>query len=560
MISFKKFLIVGALGILANTSANANWTTIELPSVQQTISVEATDVAQRKAMGDEVLVDRDVSMEIPLASDTISLEEFNTFFKKDSSTIFERVPGDMLEAEEFSQEEIDADVAQRKAMGDEVLESSNSESEEEELKIDPMTEEEKIAFKEFIEQQKKNELLNKEALERFQAPIIKIIDRQLGKGFLTERAEIKVSITDAPISDIEKNLNPTVQQDGLNSNYFHRVGGQCVVNLNFDTLGRSPYLGEDQDLKLLSSLKNETQKQMLREFIALHEHYHCEFSGVKNPVVFGKDLEQTSKVMKGMQSLASENLFSSYTDTVNENFADVSALMSLVKEYGADNKDLKYVLEVVSTQRQDTFLQNEMGVHFTHFTLENALKPENLKKIEEISNGQDFQSVGLTLANKGAARAFYEKDKMRKATLGDDAFYGSILVEAVILNLQEGGSIIEDTWKKNNGENIITEAAKKFLEIAKKEKLDLDEGASEEAFELLKKHQGEFTKEHQQFKKTMEDLSSHIDKDGAPEDSSAFKRFFQSGDNQTIIQDRIKLLKESFIDKTTKLNLPTPGK
>ena len=79
MISFKKFLIVGALGILANTSANANWTTIELPSVQQTISVEATDVAQRKAMGDEVLVDRDVSMEIPLASDTISLEEFNTF-------------------------------------------------------------------------------------------------------------------------------------------------------------------------------------------------------------------------------------------------------------------------------------------------------------------------------------------------------------------------------------------------------------------------------------------------------------------------------------------------
>ena len=46
-----------------------------------------------------------------------------------------------------------------------------------------------------------------------------------------------------------------------------------------------------------------------------------------------------------------------YLTTVNESYSDVSAMIVLIQEYGANDPDLKYVLKAIEVQRNDNYLQ-----------------------------------------------------------------------------------------------------------------------------------------------------------------------------------------------------------
>ncbi len=390
--------------------------------------------------------------------------------------------------------------------------------------------------------------------QKFMGEISKIIDHQFGKGYLTERAKLNIQIEAGPSV-----INPdgdvatlSSQQDNLSNNQFYRLGKQCVVDLQFDSDGNSPYIGTDQELKLLSAAKNEVQKRMLREYVALHEHYHCEFSGIQNPVVFGQDLEKNSFMVKGMRDLTPLGSASSYLDTVSENFSDVSAFMSLVKEYGADDPNLRYVLEVIHSQRKDNFLQSDMDVHFTHFSLEKLLQDDTLQKIESISTPEDFKKFAIELSNESAAKTFYEKNKMKKGITNDDLFYTSVMMEVARLAIgdktQEKG--YEPLWQEGNGSNIITQTAQKLLQGVNvdHEKLLNDVGERGSfAAETVMENRDKIQSELNAFRASMKELNSHIETVGKSQQQITPEHKNNSVDN-------VEKLRSQFLTSTSKLN------
>jgi hypothetical protein len=66
-------------------------------------------------------------------------------------------------------------------------------------------------------------------------------------------------------------------------------------------------------------------------------------------------------------------------NTLNESYADVSAMMALIKEYGKDDKDLQFVLKSIGTQRHEAYINAGAESHDTHVAIRKLLTQENLE-------------------------------------------------------------------------------------------------------------------------------------------------------------------------------------
>jgi hypothetical protein len=323
-------------------------------------------------------------------------------------------------------------------------------------------------------------------LETISTSINKIIDNQFEKGYLTERADVKINVV-KPIEYVQFDADPEknkpevkVETTDLSENHFHRKDGTCKIALSFDEKGGIPYLGLDDELKNITALKNENQKEYMRQFIALHEHFHCEFSNIQNPIqvkekswFFNNKINKTLKDITPVITGWGDN-YSSYMDTLNESFADVSAKMALIKQHGIENKDLMYVLKVVETQRHDNYLERSVDTHFTNFALEELKKPENLKRVQEVNGGSEFKNLALELANTGTEKLLLDKEDLATGMFSKDAYKNSLMIETmreIKLHLTTVG-VVDTHWNKNLEIGYIQSIAKKVTKDIDYSKID----------------------------------------------------------------------------------------
>lgn len=415
---------------------------------------------------------------------------------------------------------------------------------------------------------------NIKQLEAISTSINKIIDKQFEKGYLTERADIKLNIV-KPIEYVQFEADPEnnkpevkVETTDLSENHFHREGGTCKVALSFDEKGGVPYLGMDDELKNMTSLKNEDQKEYMRQFIALHEHFHCEFSNIQKPIqfkdkswFFNNKINKTLKDVTPMITGWGPN-YSSYMDTLNESFADVSAKMALMKQYGTENKDLMYVLKVIETQRHDNYLERSTDTHFTNFALEELKKPENLKRVQDVNSGSDFRNLALEFANTGAEKLLLDKEDLAKGMFSPEAFKNSLMVETmreVKLHLTTEG-VVEPHWNKNLEMGYIQEIAQKVTKDIDYSKLD-KKMDNADLYDFARKRimedQGsEIDSRFNQYKELTEEFmfaikEKHSDKKMKLESGIEFKQELAS---------KIRDLRTKFMEETKPLvNSPKPN-
>ncbi len=112
-------------------------------------------------------------------------------------------------------------------------------------------------------------LENIDIKNKIEKEIIDLYENQYKNNFFSEKAYLVINIVS------EKNKH------GIKENYFYRKDNSCQVNLTFDENGNGSKLSKNN----LSEFKlNNNQMKIYREFMALHEHAHCEFSNIKNPL------------------------------------------------------------------------------------------------------------------------------------------------------------------------------------------------------------------------------------------------------------------------------------
>lgn len=347
--------------------------------------------------------------------------------------------------------------------------------------------------------------------QHFLAEINPLILNQYKIGLLTEKADVTVSV------------NPGSSRE-LYDNYFYKKMGVCAVQINFNENGDIPHLGVDGVLNNLTVAKNPLQAKMARQFFALHEHNHCEFFNFKDPIKFTRNQEKNTYVLSGLKDLSKINLASSYTDTVNESYADVSASISILIEYGLNNQDALQLLDSIKTQRKDNYIQKEMDSHFSHFAMEELLNPINLNRLSKMTQSQEVREFALELANKGAAKSFYAKPQMKDATFHDKTLFASVAAEVGILEVQKINPNQPlpfgfEKLNKYNMNNLVTFMAQKvYSEPEVQRKLyslrnteNQMESSLQFVYNYLNANTQRYSYEINLYRQTMNELNTHIE-------------------------------------------------
>lgn len=260
------------------------------------------------------------------------------------------------------------------------------------------------------------------------------IKKQFELGFLKEKAQVNINILNeidaANIRDMEEASAMEGNFSIVKSTSFNnlsRINNECVVNLVYDENGNLPSLINSTIIKDVTKLQNENQKTIAQKFVALHEHHHCEFTNINEPIIaFNKDSKFNSNINFLLKDHHNPYEKSSYYEMLNENYADVSAALSLLKEYGTNNPDLNFVIKVLTTQRHAGYFEHAQDSHSTHFSLEQILTKDTFVKLNNVNDSQSFENLALEIANKGVQKVFVEQPDLIKATISKESIQYSI--------------------------------------------------------------------------------------------------------------------------------------
>lgn len=326
-----------------------------------------------------------------------------------------------------------------------------------------------------------------------------IVKKQFDKGLFTEKSDITVKLVEPKkvmVMQEDKTVKEKEEYD-LSENHSVRIGQYCKVNLSFDKLGNTPYLGHDDQLMNLTKFQNERQKEMARQFVALHEQSHCEFGSINNPVTLKNASEEV--VAKSNYFLKDMEVMNvdwgngggqlNYVGTLNESYADVSAMMLMIKEYGLNDSDLRFVLKAVEVQRHDNYLQKGAEEHDTHIAIKKLFEKENVEKIANLNDLKSFQEFALEIANDGVQNLMTQRKDFTEKTFTKDNFVFSVMVNLVrltkkeVLSPEEKEKFATSMWKEGVDFGLTYEIAKEMLKEADLKKANLYENnSSQEKF------------------------------------------------------------------------------
>lgn len=320
--------------------------------------------------------------------------------------------------------------------------------------------------------------------------ITNIVKKQFDKGLFSEKSDISIKLVEPTKVTITEKDNTVIEKEeyDLSENHSIRLSQHCKVNLSFDKFGNTPYLGHDDQLMNVTKFQNERQKDMARQFVALHEQSHCEFGSINNPVLLknaSKDIVARSNyLLKDMEVMNVDwghgGSQLNYVGTVNESYADVSAMMLMIKEYGINDSDLKFVLKAVEVQRNDNYLQKGAEEHDTHIAIKKLFEKENLEKVEHLNDIHSFQQLALEIANDGVQNLLTQRKDFTEKTFTQENFAFSVMVNLVrltkkeILTNEEKENFTTTIWKEGVESGITYEIAKEILKEVDLKKYNFD--------------------------------------------------------------------------------------
>lgn len=218
---------------------------------------------------------------------------------------------------------------------------------------------------------------------------------------LTKQHNIKVEYT--PIEKLSK-------ENEIKTSALLK-GDSCKIIFVSNKNGLPTSLAKDEKLKHLSELINDRQKEIYRQFIALHEKMHCELDTIPDSILFNFK-EYNSNNIEILNNLSKKIPFT-YKDIFHENFADVGATFLLHKIYDKTDPDLNFVLNVIKNGRVESYINNseDISSHLTHFSMTDALNPHNIEKSMNIKNYEDFINFILNITHHNVEKTIINKGK-----------------------------------------------------------------------------------------------------------------------------------------------------
>ncbi len=395
---------------------------------------------------------------------------------------------------------------------------------------------------------------------QIKSSITSILQKQIDKGLFSEHSDVSIQI---------KNTDKNSEDADLSENDLERVGHICKMRLSFDEKGNIPFLGKGDEIKIATQLKNERQREMARQFVALHEQSHCEFSAIEEPIKIKGESSAYEKKMghylKDLDALYlgfGESTKLSYIKTVNESYADVSAMVALIKEYGKDDKDLQYVLKSIGTQRHEAYLNVGAESHDTHVSIRKLLTSENLSKIDGINTKEDLREFALGIANDGVQTLLTQRPEFAKDSLTKENLDISIVINMMRIikhetldNKQGSPSVFKDGIE--NGLSFII--AKEILKDVDYSKYNFDETKKVEGkinkeiynfavenFDIFDRtYKGQLKEDYNNFKKEMNNFIEIINKNNASQVID-----FDNKTTKEEIVKKVNMLRNQFLESS----------
>ena len=304
--------------------------------------------------------------------------------------------------------------------------------------------------------------------------ISSLLQEHYNNGFLKEKAIINVQF-------IKSSKNDSAEP----GNMARLIANECKISLAFENDGSSPQLATEESILNTTKFQNEKQKQIMREFIALHENFHCDFTNIENPIrIEGKSKDFNKKINFYLKDILTVPLKDvgqiAYIDTLNENFADIAATGLLIKKYGESNPDLLYVLNANKTQRHAKYFENDLDSHLTHIGLEKSLSKEVIDKFINAKDGTEFQDIALDVANKSVQQLMTQRKDLTEEMFSFKAYTMAVMsgfIKEVNYLLatedQKNQYAIKHIWKSGISKGLTTKFAEQKINIEdiKKSKL-----------------------------------------------------------------------------------------
>lgn len=251
---------------------------------------------------------------------------------------------------------------------------------------------------------------------------------------------------------------------------------------------------------------------------------------------------------------------------MGESYADVSAMMAMIKEYGANDKDLQFVLKSISTQRHESYISVGAEDHDTHVAIRKLLTKDNIDKLEKINNQEEFRGLALNIANEGVQTLLTQRPDFAKESFTKENLDISIIINIirVIKSEIEGKNASSPTIFKNGVESgLAFNIAKELLKDVNYSKHNFDEtknidgkinkGAYAFAIERFQKGSfGKYQENYNNFKDDMKAFVEIISKNNMNETVD-----FDNKTTKEEIMKKVQTLRSQFLEsmKTNTMSL-----
>lgn len=294
------------------------------------------------------------------------------------------------------------------------------------------------------------------ATSKYQDEMRDVIKISQEKGYLKSNINlsIKEALTDSRYNRLTESEN--------HSNIIDKE--KCDVTITLSSKGDTVFMADSENLKAITANQNEEQKKISRHFLLLHEASHCEFSKTKD-VFLIKDNPQLQKEVNYYLKHAwgTDQIDSPYS-LLNENFADTYAAVQILKIYGATS-DVKKVLNNMLLERQDMDLSYSVGgkvdSHYTHFSLAELLKKENMEDIKNTSKPEELKTLALKISNQGTNTVLATYSDILPGLFEQQTMIDSTLINA---NNNSISAFIASNTLKINLEAVQTSSTLSFFE------------------------------------------------------------------------------------------------
>lgn len=251
--------------------------------------------------------------------------------------------------------------------------------------------------------------------------------RELGqKGYLISNVNFR-------LQNFKSSFKGRYREAAPNEATANPTQGTCSFVRTLTEQGQDVYLGETDEVKAITTPRNEEEKKLARDFLTLHEAAHCDIALYHQVIVLPDNPQLAQNAQFYFRYLKTFQGKMSFYDLLNENFADASAAIELIKLRGATPSVL-HVLNNMVLERQDRELyglqRDVVSDHNTHLSILEVLKPHSIEKIKALDTPKDLRDMALEIANQSTLRLLSEHSQFIKDSLNEGLLLNTAITYA----------------------------------------------------------------------------------------------------------------------------------